>query len=65
MPGIDLKAHPNVQAWLARCKENLTGYEENEEGAKVFGEYCKGKLAEIAKKWTTIFLSIFEIVFKY
>ena len=50
MPGIDLKAHPNVQAWLARCKENLPGYEENEEGAKVFGEYCKGKLAEIAKK---------------
>ena len=48
--GVDLKGHPNIQAWIARCRENLPGIEENEEGAQIFGGFVKGKLAEIAKK---------------
>ncbi|KAF2361042.1 Glutathione S-transferase C-terminal [Trinorchestia longiramus] len=42
--GIDVTGLPNVCEWLSRCKENMPGYEVNEEGAKQFGDFAKEKL---------------------
>lgn len=43
--GVDLSGLPNVTAWLERCK-SLPGFEENEEGASIFGNGLKSKLEE-------------------
>ncbi|XP_062549072.1 glutathione S-transferase D7-like [Armigeres subalbatus] len=43
--GVDLTELSNVTAWLNRCK-SLPGYEENEEGANIFGNALKSKLQE-------------------
>lgn len=43
--GADLSALPNVTAWLERCK-SLPGFDENEEGATMFGQGIGSKLDE-------------------
>lgn len=43
--GVDLSDLPNITAWLERCK-SLPGFEENEEGASMFGNGLKSKLEE-------------------
>lgn len=43
--GANLSAYPNVTAWLDRCK-TLPGYAENEEGAKILGDFVKSKLTD-------------------
>merc|ERR1711915_32582 len=43
--GIDLSKHPNVLAWLSRCKANMPGYKQaNDQGAQEFGKMAKTKL---------------------
>ena len=42
--GIDMTAHPAVEAWLQRCKDTMPGYESNEKGATSFGNFVKSKL---------------------
>lgn len=42
--GIDLSGHPNIKAWLARCKSSMPGYDQNEAGAQAFGKMAKAKL---------------------
>lgn len=43
--GVDMSEMPNITAWLDRCK-SLPGYEENEQGANMFGGGISSKLEE-------------------
>ncbi|CAD7079718.1 unnamed protein product [Hermetia illucens] len=43
--GADISEYKNLAAWYENCK-SLPGFEENDEGAKVFGGAVKGKLKE-------------------
>ncbi|XP_076057783.1 glutathione S-transferase D1-like [Oratosquilla oratoria] len=41
---FDLSAHKNVMAWLERCRQQMTDYDEcNANGAKVIASWLKGK----------------------
>lgn len=37
--GIDLGEYPNVDRWLAKCKETLVGWEHNEAGLAILKQY--------------------------
>ncbi|KAL7637602.1 UNVERIFIED_CONTAM: hypothetical protein RMT77_012331 [Armadillidium vulgare] len=42
--GIDLSGHPNVKNWADRCKNQMKGYDtENEKGLKIFAALLKNK----------------------
>jgi len=43
--GCDIGAFKNIVAWMDRCK-TLPGYDENVEGAKVFGQRITSRLAD-------------------
>jgi len=43
--GCDIGAYKNIVAWLDRCK-TLPGYDENVEGAKVFGQRVTSRLTD-------------------
>lgn len=43
--GCDITKYANVVAWLNRCK-TLPGYDENVEGAKVFGQRVSSRLTD-------------------
>uniref|UniRef100_A0A1Q3FP86 glutathione transferase n=1 Tax=Culex tarsalis TaxID=7177 RepID=A0A1Q3FP86_CULTA len=43
--GGDMSSLPNVTAWLERCK-SLPGFDENDEGATMFGQGIGSKLEE-------------------
>lgn len=43
--GCDVGAYKNIVEWLDRCK-TLPGYEENVEGAKVFGQRVINRLTD-------------------
>uniref|UniRef100_A0A1B6CCR9 GST C-terminal domain-containing protein n=1 Tax=Clastoptera arizonana TaxID=38151 RepID=A0A1B6CCR9_9HEMI len=42
--GYDIKKHSPIVSWLERCKKEMKGVEENEEGAKLFGNAVSSKL---------------------
>jgi len=45
--GFDISKYSNVSSWFKRCQEEMPGYEEaNAKGAKEFGGWAKGKMAE-------------------
>ncbi|CAK1584275.1 unnamed protein product [Parnassius mnemosyne] len=43
--GWDISTFPNIQRWLKEC-EQLPGYEESTEGAKLFGEAVRKNLKQ-------------------
>lgn len=43
--GADLSKFKKLSSWYEKCK-SLPGFEENDEGAKVFGLKVKGNLTE-------------------
>lgn len=43
--GANISGYKNVAAWYERCKK-LPGYDENDAGAKIFGEKVKANLTE-------------------
>lgn len=43
--GWDISKFPNIERWVKDCA-SLPGYEENEEGAKAFGEAVKKNLKQ-------------------
>ena len=43
--GYDIGKYPNIAAWYERCKQ-LKGFEENDAGAKQFGDKVKAALED-------------------
>lgn len=43
--GADLSKFKKLNSWYEKCK-NLPGFQENDEGAKIFGLKVKGNLTE-------------------
>lgn len=43
--GLDIGNYPNIAAWYEHCSA-LPGFAENENGAKMFGNFLKSKLTE-------------------
>lgn len=43
--GHDLNKFPIVKAYMEKCKNEIVGYNENETGAKQFGDFIKSQLA--------------------
>lgn len=43
--GADISSYKNLSAWYENCKA-LPGWEENNTGAKAFGDRVKGNLKE-------------------
>lgn len=48
--GASLNDYPNLKRWFAQCATDVKGYDENEEGAKLFGDKVKSLLQD--KLWT-------------
>jgi glutathione S-transferase len=42
--GAKLDDYPNLKRWFGQCAANVKGYEENDEGAKRFGDLVKSRL---------------------
>lgn len=42
--GYDISKHTPIVNWLERCKNEIKGYKENEEGAKIYGSAISSKL---------------------
>lgn len=42
--GASLEDYPNIKSWFAQCETGVKGYQENDEGAKMFGGKVKGLL---------------------
>lgn len=42
--GASLEDYPNIKRWFAQCETGVKGYQENDEGAKMFGGKVKGLL---------------------
>lgn len=45
---ISIARYQNIKTWLQRCKDNMPGYEENEEGAKFIGQLVAQQFAAAA-----------------
>lgn len=42
--GASLNDYPNVKRWFEQCEKDVKGYQENNDGAKIFGEKVKSLL---------------------
>lgn len=42
--GIDIACYSNITAWVARCEQNMPGYEVNTAGAAEWGAVAKPKM---------------------
>lgn len=42
--GYDISKHKRTVDWLARCKAQMPGYSENEEGANAYAEEVRKRL---------------------
>lgn len=43
--GYDLSKHKKTSEWFEKCKAEMPGFDENLEGAEIFGQAVKSKLA--------------------
>jgi hypothetical protein len=41
-----LEKHENLKRWYEQCKTDVKGFDENDIGAKLFGEKVKSLLVE-------------------
>lgn len=41
-----MEKHPNLSRWYDQCKVSVKGFEENEEGARLYGEKLKSLLTD-------------------
>lgn len=48
--GASLTDYPNLKRWFAQCATDVKGYQENDDGAKVFGDKVKSLLHD--KFWS-------------
>lgn len=42
--GASLHNYPNLKRWYEQCSTDVKGFNENDEGAKIFGEKVKSLL---------------------
>lgn len=44
--GATLDDYPNLKRWFGQCEKDVKGYQENDDGAKVFGDKVKSLLQD-------------------
>lgn len=44
--GASLDDYPGLKRWFGQCATDVKGYQENDDGARMFGEKVKGKLQD-------------------